>query len=92
MIYTTSENITWECEKCTESFKKQVHDKTKDAVAICDASKKFSIDRVPPILTIHLKRLSFNGDGTVDKLKDHVEFHDMINLTPYMTPRYDLIL
>lgn len=51
-----------------------------------DASKRILINRVPPILTIHLKRLSQDARGRLSKLNGHVDFKDTIDLKPYMDP------
>lgn len=52
-----------------------------------DASKRILISKVPPILTIHLKRLSQDARGRLSKLSGHVDFKDTIDLEPYMDPR-----
>lgn len=54
---------------------------------IRDASKRILISTVPPILTIHLKRLSQDARGRLSKLNGHVDFKDTIDLEPYMDPR-----
>ncbi|CAH1417366.1 unnamed protein product [Lactuca virosa] len=54
---------------------------------IRDASKRILISKVPPILTIHLKRLSQDARGRLSKLNGHVDFKDTIDLEPYMDPR-----
>lgn len=51
-----------------------------------DASKRILINRVPPILTIHLKRLSQDARGRLSKLSGHVDFKDILDLKPYMDP------
>ncbi|XP_023747731.1 ubiquitin carboxyl-terminal hydrolase 1 [Lactuca sativa] len=53
---------------------------------IRDASKRILISKVPPILTIHLKRLSQDARGRLSKLNGHVDFKDTIDLEPYMDP------
>lgn len=53
-----------------------------------DATKRILIDRVPPILTIHLKRFGQDARGRLTKLKGHVSFQEMLSLRPYMDPRY----
>ncbi|PSR98367.1 Ubiquitin carboxyl-terminal hydrolase [Actinidia chinensis var. chinensis] len=52
-----------------------------------DATKRILINRVPPILTIHLKRFSQDARGRLSKLNGHVDFRDTIDLRPYMDPR-----
>ncbi|XP_057472114.1 ubiquitin carboxyl-terminal hydrolase 2-like [Actinidia eriantha] len=52
-----------------------------------DATKRILINRVPPILTIHLKRFSQDARGRLSKLNGHVDFRDTIDLRPYIDPR-----
>ncbi|OAY55354.1 hypothetical protein MANES_03G147300v8 [Manihot esculenta] len=52
-----------------------------------DATKRVLIDKAPPILTIHLKRFSQDARGRLSKLNGHVNFGDVLDLTPYMDPR-----
>ncbi|XP_076924525.1 ubiquitin carboxyl-terminal hydrolase 2-like [Bidens hawaiensis] len=52
-----------------------------------DASKRILINSVPPILTIHLKRLSQDARGRLRKLNGHVDFKEIIDLEAYMDPR-----
>ncbi|RWV81018.1 hypothetical protein GW17_00057606 [Ensete ventricosum] len=53
-----------------------------------DATKRILINRTPPILTIHLKRFSQDGHGRLTKLRGHVFFQEMLDLRPYLDPRY----
>jgi ubiquitin carboxyl-terminal hydrolase 16/45 len=53
-----------------------------------DATKRVLIDKAPPILTIHLKRFSQDARGRLCKLSGHVTFRDVLDLGPYMDPRY----
>ncbi|KAJ8755346.1 hypothetical protein K2173_019144 [Erythroxylum novogranatense] len=52
-----------------------------------DAIKRVLIDRVPPILTIHLKRFSQDARGRLIKLNGHVNFREILDLRPYIDPR-----
>ncbi|KAK9287878.1 hypothetical protein L1049_016320 [Liquidambar formosana] len=52
-----------------------------------DATKRFLINKAPPILTIHLKRFTQDARGRLSKLNGHVNFQDTIDLRPYMDPR-----
>ncbi|XP_016506373.1 ubiquitin carboxyl-terminal hydrolase 2-like [Nicotiana tabacum] len=52
-----------------------------------DAMKRILIDKVPPILTIHLKRFSQDARGRLSKLSGHVNFRDTIDLKPYIKTR-----
>lgn len=56
-----------------------------------DATKRILISKVPPILTIHLKRFSQDARGRLSKLNGHVAFDQTIDLKPYMDPRYNFI-
>uniref|UniRef100_A0A803Q768 ubiquitinyl hydrolase 1 n=1 Tax=Cannabis sativa TaxID=3483 RepID=A0A803Q768_CANSA len=49
-----------------------------------DATKRVLINKVPPILTIHLKRFSQDARGRLSKLNGHVTFKEIIDLKPYM--------
>lgn len=53
-----------------------------------DATKRVLIDKGPPILTIHLKRFSQDARGRLSKLNGHVNFGEVLDLRPYMDPRY----
>ncbi|XP_059317764.1 ubiquitin carboxyl-terminal hydrolase 2-like [Lycium ferocissimum] len=52
-----------------------------------DATKRILIDKVPPILTIHLKRFSQDARGRLSKLSGHVNFRDIVDLKPYADTR-----
>lgn len=53
-----------------------------------DATKRILVNKAPPILTIHLKRFSQDARGRLSKLSGHVDFKYMIDLKPYIDPRY----
>ncbi|KAG0478448.1 hypothetical protein HPP92_013167 [Vanilla planifolia] len=53
-----------------------------------DATKRIFIDKVPPILTIHLNRFSQDARGRLTKLNGHVGFQETLDLRPYINPRY----
>lgn len=57
-----------------------------------NASKRILITRVPPILIIQLKRLTLDAKGNSIKFGGHVGFSNIIDLEPYMDPRYDTFL
>ncbi|XP_071713422.1 ubiquitin carboxyl-terminal hydrolase 2 [Rutidosis leptorrhynchoides] len=61
-------------------------DDSNSPKVVRDACKRILINRVPPILTIHLKRLSQDARGRLSKLNGHVDFEDIIDLEPYMDP------
>ncbi|KNA06097.1 hypothetical protein SOVF_184260 [Spinacia oleracea] len=52
-----------------------------------DATKRILISKIPPILTIHLKRFSQDARGRLSKLNGHVGFKEYIDLGPYMDCR-----
>ncbi|KAL0884464.1 hypothetical protein Bca101_008445 [Brassica carinata] len=52
-----------------------------------DATKRVLINKVPPVLTIHLKRFSQDLRGRLSKLNGHVAFKEVIDLRHYMDPR-----
>ncbi|KAK8960348.1 Ubiquitin carboxyl-terminal hydrolase 2 [Platanthera guangdongensis] len=52
-----------------------------------DATKRILIDKIPPILTIHLKRFSQDGRGRISKLNGHVRFQETLDMRPFMDPR-----
>ncbi|PHT48817.1 Ubiquitin carboxyl-terminal hydrolase 2 [Capsicum baccatum] len=52
-----------------------------------DATKQILIDKVPPILSIHLKRFSQDARGRLNKLNGHVNFRDTVDLRPYVDTR-----
>lgn len=49
-----------------------------------DATKKILINKIPPVLTIHLVRFAQNCHGRLSKLNGHVRFSEQIDLTPYV--------
>ncbi|KAM1689841.1 hypothetical protein ACFX15_030905 [Malus domestica] len=52
-----------------------------------NATKRYLINRAPPILTIHLKRFSQDARGRLSKLNGHISFQEKIDLRPYMDSR-----
>ncbi|MCD7454889.1 ubiquitin-specific protease ubp2 [Datura stramonium] len=52
-----------------------------------DATKRILIDKVPPILSIHLKRFSQDARGRLSKLSGHVNFRDTVDLKQYIDTR-----
>ncbi|CAN6462725.1 unnamed protein product [Victoria cruziana] len=51
-----------------------------------DATKRFFINKVPPVLTVHLKRFSQDTRGRLSKLNGCVNFQAVLDLSPYMDP------
>lgn len=52
-----------------------------------DATKKLSISKAPPILTVHLKRFAQDMRGRLSKLSGHVAFPEILDLRPFLDPR-----
>ncbi|KAJ4866573.1 Ubiquitin carboxyl-terminal hydrolase 2 [Raphanus sativus] len=52
-----------------------------------DATKRVLINKLPPVLTIHLKRFSQDLRGRLSKLNGHVAFKEVIDLRQYMDSR-----
>jgi ubiquitin carboxyl-terminal hydrolase 16/45 len=81
----TGSNFSGTCE----SDVNEDEDKTSKKLNVKrDATKRVLIDKAPPILTIHLKRFSQDARGRLCKLSGHVTFRDVLDLGPYMDPRY----
>ncbi|KAF3794141.1 Ubiquitin carboxyl-terminal hydrolase 2 [Nymphaea thermarum] len=59
----------------------------KTVVMKRDATKRFLISKVPPVLTVHLKRFSQDARGRLSKLSGHINFQVVLDLSPYMDPR-----
>lgn len=53
-----------------------------------DATKRIFINKVPPVLTVHLKRFSQDTRGRLSKLNGCVNFQVVLDLSPHMDPRY----
>jgi ubiquitin carboxyl-terminal hydrolase 16/45 len=68
---------------------KQKEDETKVFRA---ALRRILISKAPPVLTINLNRFSQDSHGRYKKLKGHVRFKEMLDIQPFMDPRYRLLL
>lgn len=68
----------WRCTECNSSTSRAV--------------KQTSITKLPPVLTMHLKRFEFSGrQGRATKLETFVSFPlDGLDMSPYLTSRIDL--
>lgn len=51
-----------------------------------DASKQLLIEKLPPLLTIQLKRFSYVGHGS-RKPNKAISFSEILDLKPFMTPK-----
>lgn len=85
-MYVREERLTqsnrYKCEKCG---------------ILVDFEKKSTIFLLPPILTLHLKRFSFNKAFKMSKITKYIRYGDKLELNPYMSLKkekqiiYDLI-
>lgn len=68
----------WRCTECNSSSSRAV--------------KQTSITKLPPVLTMHLKRFEFSGhQARAAKLETFVSFPlDGLDMSPYLTSRIDL--
>ncbi|KAL0732326.1 hypothetical protein Bca4012_008535 [Brassica carinata] len=72
---------------CNDSESEGEEDTEKVITVKRDATKRVLINKVPPVLTIHLKRFSQDLRGRLSKLNGHVAFKEFIDLRQYMDPR-----
>ena len=68
----------WRCTECNSSSSRAI--------------KQTSITKLPPVLTMHLKRFEFSGhQARATKLETFVSFPlDGLDMSPYLTSRIDL--
>jgi ubiquitin C-terminal hydrolase len=94
-LFTQPELLTgehaWHCQECSELLREandQDHGKgdKKDKV-LRDAMKRYMVDQAPQVLTVHLKRFSQDSRGRLSKLRGHVNFDEILDLTPFIHPR-----
>ncbi|KAI5074970.1 hypothetical protein GOP47_0010931 [Adiantum capillus-veneris] len=79
---TTSQN------KLTKEAKSKFKSRqAPDKLVKKDATKKLSISKAPPILTVHLKRFAQDMRGRLSKLSGHVSFPEILDLRPFLDPR-----
>ncbi|KAJ4895284.1 Ubiquitin carboxyl-terminal hydrolase 2 [Raphanus sativus] len=76
-----------EAMSCNDSESEGEEDSEKVMTVKRDATKRVLINKVPPVLTIHLKRFSQDLRGRLSKLNGHVAFKEVIDLRQYMDPR-----
>ncbi|KAL8162412.1 hypothetical protein V2J09_013901 [Rumex salicifolius] len=60
---------------------------SKGVKAMRNATKRILINKLPSILTIHLKRFNQDTRGRLSKLNGHVVFKEVVDLRPYMDSR-----
>ncbi|XP_027337382.1 ubiquitin carboxyl-terminal hydrolase 2-like [Abrus precatorius] len=53
-----------------------------------DATKRVLIYKALPVLTIDLKRFSQDARGRLSKLNGHVNFKEVMDIRPYIDPRF----
>ncbi|XP_020247315.1 ubiquitin carboxyl-terminal hydrolase 2-like isoform X2 [Asparagus officinalis] len=89
---TQEKSLSQKADSCSVNYQddsesEEVHSETVKVMR--DATKRILINRLPPILTIHLKRFSQDARGRLTKLSGHVSFQETLDLRPYMNPRYN---
>jgi len=76
-------------QQLQDSQNKKKEDETKVFRA---AMRRILISKAPPVLTINLNRFSQDSHGRYKKLKGHVCFKEMLDIQPFMDPRYCILL
>ena len=76
-------------QQLEDSQNKKKEDETKVFRA---AMRRILISKAPPVLTINLNRFSQDSHGRYKKLKGHVCFKEMLDIQPFMDPRYCVLL
>ncbi|QSL67154.1 hypothetical protein MERGE_001543 [Pneumocystis wakefieldiae] len=75
-MYVREETLTqsnrYKCEKCK---------------ILVDFQKKSTIYTLPPILTLHLKRFSFNKAFKMSKITRYIRYGETLELTPYTSQK-----
>ena len=60
-------------------------DDVKEETVFAEAEKWFLVQRLPPVLTLHLKRFEQQGMMRVTKNNRHVTFPLILDMAPYCT-------
>ncbi|ONK77184.1 uncharacterized protein A4U43_C02F3960 [Asparagus officinalis] len=103
-LFTEPEPVEYTCEHCPNRFqppyegrgKRKGKGKGKLKPETSDSNRRLEMGgkrtlllaRIPPILTIHLKRFKQDAHGTILKIDNHIKFKEMLDLTPYVDPSY----
>ncbi|KAJ1695147.1 hypothetical protein LUZ63_011845 [Rhynchospora breviuscula] len=94
-LFTKPELLTgehaWYCEKCS-ALRSNANDQDrgkgdKKEKVMRDAMKRYMLDRAPQVLTVHLKRFGQDTRGRLSKLRGHVNFEEILDLTPFIHVR-----
>lgn len=65
-------------------LKKNEEKEPKMVMVKRDATRRIFINKIPPVLTIHLVRFAQSCRGRLNKLNGHVQFSERLDLTPYI--------
>ena len=60
-------------------------DDVKEETVFAEADKWFLLQRLPPVLTLHLKRFEQRGMMRVTKNNRHVSFPRLLDMAPFCT-------
>ena len=60
-------------------------DEVKEETVFAEADKRFLVQRLPPVLTLHLKRFEQRGMMRVTKNNRHVAFPRLLDMAPFCT-------
>ncbi|KAJ3688559.1 hypothetical protein LUZ61_017723 [Rhynchospora tenuis] len=94
-LFTKPELLTgehaWHCEKCSAS-QSNANDQDrgkgdKKEKVMRDARKRYMLDQAPQVLTVHLKRFGQDSRGRLSKIRGHVNFDEILDLTPFIHVR-----
>ncbi|XP_048241529.1 ubiquitin carboxyl-terminal hydrolase 44-like [Haliotis rufescens] len=75
----TLESQTYSCDRCNSRRR------LPKSKIYTDAQKRFVVNKLPPVLRLHLKRFRWSGRNHREKISTHVAFEEELNMTPYCT-------
>ncbi|ESO87012.1 hypothetical protein LOTGIDRAFT_166748 [Lottia gigantea] len=73
------EGAIYSCENCNKARKES---KSKPSI-LCEACKQLLINKLPPVLRLHLKRFRWSGRYHREKIAAHVRFDEDLDMSPY---------
>ncbi|CAH1787305.1 unnamed protein product [Owenia fusiformis] len=85
--FTETETLDGEiyaCEKCNNKRRKT--SSTSDTITLSHANKQLRINKLPKVLRLHLKRFRWLGRNNREKINIHVNFEELLDMTPYCHP------
>ncbi|XP_013409004.1 ubiquitin carboxyl-terminal hydrolase 44 [Lingula anatina] len=88
--FTETEKLDGEiysCEYCN-SKRRKTSNKT---VIYTEAEKRFLVNKLPPVLRLHLKRFRWSGRNHREKIMTHVDFNDDLRMEPFCNPEQCLV-